>query len=34
LAMFLMLSIVYLDGDHNRPAKTLIGKAYGRMPYV
>jgi len=32
-AMFLMLSNVYIDGDHNRPAKTVTDKAYGRTPH-
>jgi hypothetical protein len=33
LAMFLMLSNVYIDSDHNRPAKTVMDKEYGRTPH-
>jgi hypothetical protein len=28
-----MLSNVCLDGDHNHTAKTVMDKAYGRMPH-
>ena len=31
--MFLMLSAVYIDGDKDRPAKTITDKAYGRTPH-
>jgi hypothetical protein len=29
-AMIMMLSILYVDGDRNRPVKSVTDKAYGR----